>query len=126
MSASLPLMKHLLAPFAKSVLLPLELKAAVSETNAAIQKNIFASGMSAMKMSNEEMEDIMKIVKSLEESGLLMNGVSETIKNKVKKQKGGFLPMLLGTLAASTLGNMLVGRRAIRSYEGTTRASQNL
>ena len=53
------------------------------------------------------MKDIMKIVKFLEESGLLIKGVSDTIKNKAKEQKGGFLSTLLGTLDASLLGNLL-------------------
>ena len=56
------------------------------------------------------MEDIMKIVKSLEDSGLLLNGVSETTQNEAKEQKGGFLSILLGTLGASLLGNMLAGK----------------
>ena len=56
------------------------------------------------------MEDIMKIVKFLEDSGLVLKGVSETVQNEVKKQKGGFLSMLLGTLGASLLGNNLTGR----------------
>ena len=55
------------------------------------------------------MEDIMKIVKSLEKSGLPVKGISETIKNETKEQKGGFLSMLLGTLAASILGSALAG-----------------
>ena len=68
------------------------------------------------------MEDIIiKIVKSLEESGLLIQGISETIKNEAKEQKGGFPPMLLGTLAASILGNALAGRGVIRASEGTIR-----
>ena len=57
------------------------------------------------------MEDIIKIVKSLEDSGLLIKGVSETVQNEKKEQKGGFLSMLLGTLSASLLGNMLAGKR---------------
>ena len=57
------------------------------------------------------MKDILKIVKSLQDSGLLLEGVSETIKNEAKEQKGGFLSMLLDTLRASLLGNMLAGRR---------------
>ena len=57
----------------------------------------------------------MKIVKSLEESGLLIKGISETIKNEAKVQKGGFLPMILGTLAASILGNALTGKGVIRA-----------
>ena len=56
------------------------------------------------------MEDIIKIVKSLEDSGLLLKGVTETVQNKVKEQKRGFLSMLLGTLHASLLGNMLPGK----------------
>ena len=65
------------------------------------------------------MEDIMKIVKSLEESRLIINGISETIKNKAKEQKGGFMPMLLGTLAVSVLGNALAVRGVIRAGEKT-------
>ena len=61
----------------------------------------------------------MKIVKSLEESRLIINGISETIKNKAKEQKGGFMPMLLGTLAVSVLGNALAVRGVIRAGEKT-------
>ena len=68
------------------------------------------------------MEDILKIVKSLEDSGLLLEGVSETIKNEAKEQKGGFLSMLLGTLGASLLGYMLLGKGVIRAGEGIIRA----
>ena len=60
------------------------------------------------------MEDIMKIVKSFEESGLPIKGISETIKNEVKEQKGGFLPVLLVTLAASMLGNASTKKRIIK------------
>ena len=66
----------------------------------------------------------MKVVKSLEESGLLVKAISETIKNETKEQKGGFLPMLLGTLAASVLGSVLTRRGVIRADEGTIRASE--
>ena len=59
------------------------------------------------------MEDIIKIVKSLEEISLLLKGVSETVQNEAKEQKGGFLSMLLGTLGASSLGNILAGKGAI-------------
>ena len=71
------------------------------------------------------MEDITKIVKSLEGSGLLKKGVSETIKNEAKKQKGGFLGILLGTLGASLLGNLLTGKSTIRAGQETIRASEN-
>ena len=66
------------------------------------------------------MKDILKIIKSLEDSGLLL-GVSETIKNEAKGQKGEFLSMLLGTLCVSLLGNMLSGKRVISAGEGTAR-----
>ena len=62
------------------------------------------------------MEDILKIVKSLEDSGLsLLDGVSEIIKNETKEQKRAFLNMLLNTLGASLIGNMLVGVRVVRA-----------
>ena len=65
------------------------------------------------------MEVIMKIVKSLEDSGLLLKGVSETIQNVLKKQKGGFLSMLLGTLGTSLLGDMLTGKGIMRVGSGS-------
>ena len=72
------------------------------------------------------MQDLLKIVKSLEDSGLLLNGITETIKNEVKEQKGGFLSMLLRTLAASLPGDLLTknlsSRGVIRAGEGTIRA----
>ena len=74
---------------------------------------------------NNEMNAILKIVKSLEESSLLIKGVSETIKNEAKEQKGGFLGMLLGTLGASVLGNLLTGKDTIRAGEGTIRTGQD-
>ena len=67
----------------------------------------------------------MKIVKSLEESRLIINGISETIKNEAKEQKGGFMPMLLGTLAVSVLGNALAVRGVTRAGERTWRLGQN-
>ena len=69
-------------------------------------------------ISNDEIEDIIKIVKSLEDSGLLLKGVTETVQNEVKEQKGGFLSMLLGTLGASLLGNLLTGRGIYRAGKG--------
>ena len=124
MTAGLPLMKNAFTPLAKKVLLPSGLSVGMSATEAAIQKKIYGSGTTALIISNEEMEDKMKIVKSLEESGLLVKGVSETIKNETK-QKGGFLSMLLGTLAASLLGRALTGKGVIRASEGTIRAGEN-
>ena len=71
------------------------------------------------------MNDIMKIVKSLEESGLLIKGVSEAIKNKAKKQKGRFLGMLLGIFGASLLEKLLTGKATITPGEVTVRAGQD-
>ena len=71
--------------------------------------------MTALITSYEEMKDTMKIVKSLEELGLLIKGVSETIKNGAKEQKGGFLGMLLRTLVASLLGSAVARKRVIRA-----------
>ena len=81
MTAGLPLMKSVLTPLPKNVLLPLGLATGMSAADAAIQKKIYGSGTIALVISNEEMEDIMEIVKSLEESGLLIKGISETIEN---------------------------------------------
>ena len=69
-------------------------------------------------MSNYEIEDIIKIVESLQDSGLLLKWVTETVQNEVKEQKGGFLGMLLGTLGASLLGNILTGRGINRAGKG--------
>ena len=64
------------------------------------------------------MEDLIKVVKSLEDSGLLLNGVTESVQNEVKEQRGRFLSMLLGTLAASLLGDLLSGKGAIATSQG--------
>ena len=101
-------MKSVLTPLAKHVLLPLGLLAGMSVADAAIEKN-YTSGSAALIISNEEMEDIMKTVKFLEESGLLIKGINETIKNETKKQKEGFLSMLLGAWATGILGNAITG-----------------
>ena len=74
--------------------------------------------MTALIISNDEIHDIIKIVKSLEDSGLLLKGVTETVQNEVKEQKGGFLSMLLGTLGASLLGNLLTGKGIYRAGKG--------
>ena len=72
------------------------------------------------------MNDIMKIVQALEHSGISLTGVTETIKNETKEQKGGFLSMLLGTLGVSLLGNLLTGKRTVRAGEGTMRAGEGI
>ena len=87
-------MKNVLKPLAQSVLIPLGLAAAASATDAAIHKKMFGSGVTTFIISIEEMNDIMKIVKSLEEPCLLIKSVSETIEDEAKEQKGGFLGIL--------------------------------
>ena len=75
--------------------------------------------------SNEEMGHIIKTVKSLEKSGLLIKGISETIKNEAKEKKGEFLPMLLRALAAIILGNALTRKGVIKPDKGTITAGQD-
>ena len=127
LKTGLPLIKSVIKPLAKSVLIPLGLTAAASAADAGIHKKILGSGNSTtLIISNDEMDDILKIVKSLEDSGLLLKGVSETIQHEAKEQRGGFLSMLLGTLGASLLGDILSkglsGKGVIRAGEGTIRA----
>ena len=74
--------------------------------------------MTTLMISNDEIHDVIKIVKSLEDSSLLIEGVTKTVQNEVKEQKGGFLSMLLGTLGASLLGNLLTGKGIYRAGKG--------
>ena len=109
----------------------LDLTAAASAADAAINKKIFGSGNhTTLVISNYDMQDILKIVKSLEDSGILLNGITETVKNEVIETKGGFSSMLLGTLGASLFGDLLTknlsGRCVIRAGEGTIRAGYGL
>ena len=97
----------------------------MSATDAVVQKKIYGSGTTTLIISNEEIADIMKIVKSAEVSGLLKKGTGEAIKNETKEQKRGFLPMLLGTLAASILGNALTGEGVLRPSEEVIRPGQH-
>ena len=118
-----PLMKVAL-PLAKNVLAPLGLTAAMSAIDGRIQKKIHGSGVELI-IEQEEMNDIMKIIKALEDSGILLKGVSKTIKDGTKEQRGGFLSMLLGTLEASLLGNLLTGGKGIvRAGDGIVRAGE--
>ena len=126
----LPLMKIVIKPLAKSVLVPLGLTAAASAADAGIHRKILGSGTdhnnTILIISNDEMDDIIKIVKSLEHSGVLLKGVGETIQNEAKEQRGGFLSMILGTLGASLLGDILSkglsGKGVIRVGEGEIKA----
>ena len=120
-----PLMKVAM-PLAKNVLAPLGLSAAMSAIDGSIKKKMLGSGATTLTISNDEMDDILKIVKSLENSGVLLKGVSETIQHEAKEQRGGFIGMLLGTLGASLLGDVLSkglsGKGVIRAGDGTIRA----
>ena len=120
-----PLMKVAM-PLAKNVLAPLGLSAAMSAIDGSIKKKMLGSGATTLMISNDEMGDILKIVKSLEDSRILLKGVSETIQHETKEQRGEFLSMLLGTLGASLLGDVLSkglsGKDVIRAGEGTITA----
>ena len=80
---------------------------------------MFELGMTTLIISNKGMNDFMKIVKSLEEYGLLIKGVRDKIKNEVRERKGEFLNMVLGTLGASLKGNLLTGKAVTRAGEQT-------
>ena len=128
LSTGLLLMKRVIKPLAKSVLIPLGLAAAASAADAGIHKKILGSGSNnntTLIISNDEMADILNIVKSLEDSRVLLKGVTETIRNEAKEQRGGFLGTLLGALGASLLGDLLTknlsGKGTIRAGEGVIR-----
>ena len=134
-------MKNVLKPLAKSISIPLGVTTAASATDAAIHKKMFgsrrpplditsyhsnlASRMTTLIISNDEKNDIMKIIRSLEGSRLLIKDVSEIIENEAKEQKVGLFSTLLGALGASLLGNLLTGKVTIKAGEDTIRAGQN-
>ena len=118
-----PLMKVAL-PLAKNVLAPLGVTAAMSTIDGSIQKKIHGSGVKLI-IEQEDMNDIMKIIEALENSGILLKVVSKTIENETKERRGVFLSMLLGTLEASLLGNLLTGGKGImRAGDGIVRAGE--
>ena len=102
----------------KSILAPLGITAATSGTDAVIQKKIRGSGTTTFIVSNKEMNDIMKIVQPLEDSNILLEGVTKTMKNETKGQKWGFLGVLLSTLGAILLGKMLARKGIVRAAYG--------
>ena len=133
MTPGLPLIKTELTSLAKSVLIPLALSAGMSAADAAIRKKLYGSDCpsdlallkTALIISNEELEDKKKIVKSLQESGLLIKRINEKIKNETKVQKGRFFLMLLGALATIILGNALTGKTEKRTGKGVIRVGQS-
>ena len=120
-----PLMK-IAMPLAKNVLAPLGLTAAMFAIDGSIQKKINGSGVKLI-IEQEDMNDIMKIIEALENSGILLKGVTKAIENETKEQRGGFLGMLLGTLGASLLGNLLTSEEGImRAGDGIVRAGDGI
>ena len=118
LKSGLSLLKPVIKPLGM-----LGLTAAASATDATINKNILESrDRTTLIVSNDDMQYHLKIVKSLENSGLLLDGITDTVKNEVREQKGGFPSMLLGILGESLSGDMLAGRGVIRAGEGTIRA----
>ena len=105
-------------PLAKNILAKLGITAAASAMDSGIQKKAHGSETTTLIISNEEMNDITKIVHTLEDSNILLKAVTKTIKNETKEQKGEFLGMLLGTLGASLLENMLAAKGIVRAGSG--------
>ena len=128
LKTGLPLLKNVINSLAESVWFPLGLTAAVSAADAGIHNKILGLGKHPSDSSSHnntiliilsnEMKEIIEIVKSLEDPGLSFKGVSERIQNEANEQRGGFLSMFLGTLGASLLGNILVGKGINRAREG--------
>ena len=118
LKTGLPLIKNVIKTLVKSVLIPLGWTAVASAADVGIHRKIIgpenshssSASNTTIIISNNEIEDMIKIVKSLEVYCLLLNGVTETVQNEVKEQKGGFLSILLGTSGASLLGNILTGK----------------
>ena len=118
LKTGLPLIKNVISPLAKSVLIPLGLTAAASAADAGIHKKILGSGNTTLIISKKEMNDIIKIVQAPEDSNILLKGVTKTIENETNEQKREFLSMLVGTLGASLLGNLLTGKGNERAGSG--------
>ena len=120
-------MKSVITSLAKSALIPLGLTAAAPAADAGIHKKVLGSAShTTLIISNKDMDDLIKIVKSLEDSGLLLKGVTESVQNEIKQQKGRFLSALLGTLGASLLGNLLAGKGVNKKGKGIRRAGEGI
>ena len=126
LKTGLPLIKSVIKPLAKSVLIPLGLTAAASAADTGIHKKMLGSGNTTLIISNKDIEDLIKIVKSLEDSALLLKGITELIQNEVKEQKGGFLIMFLGTLGASLSENLLTRKGINKKCKGINRAGEGI
>ena len=127
LKTGLPLMKSVITPLTKSVLIPLGLTAAASAADAGIHKKILGSGNNTtLIISNKDMDDLIKLVKSLEDSGLLLKGITESVQNEIKEQKDGFPSMLLGILGASLLGNLLTDKSAFQARKRINKKSKGI
>ena len=128
LKTELPLIKNVITSWAKSVLIPLGLTAAAAAAAAAdaeiLKKTLGSGGHTTLIISNKDIEDLIKIVKSLEDFVLLLKGVTESAQNEVKEKKGGSLSTWLGTLGASLLGSLLAGKGINRAGEGIVRARE--
>ena len=118
-------------PLAKNGLAPLGLTAAMSAIDGSIQKKIHGSGATKgagikLIIEQEDMNGIIKIIEALENSGILLKGVTKTIENETKGQRGGFLSMLLSTLGATLLGNLLTGKGMVRAGKRIVRAGEGI
>ena len=103
---------------AKNILAPWGITAVVSALEAGMWKKLHYSGTTTLIISNEEMNEIMKNVQALEDSNIFLKSVTKINENETKEQNGGFLEMLLGTLGASLLGNMLTGKGIVTAEYG--------
>ena len=112
-------------PLAKNVLAPLGLTAAVSAIVGSIQKKkkIHGSGVKLI-IEQEDINDIIKIIEALENSGILLKGLTKTIENETKEQRGRSLSMLLEILGASLLSNSLTGKGILRAGDGIVLAGK--
>ena len=111
-------------PLGNNALAPLGITVAASATDEGIQKKMHGSGTTTLMISNEEMNDIMKIVQFLEDSNILPKAVTKTLKNETKEQKGGFLSMLLDTSGASLLGNILARKGIVKAGSGNKKGKE--
>ena len=105
-------------PLARNILVPLGIKSTASAIHAGIQKKIHGWGTTTLIMSNKKMNDTIEIVQVLQDSNILRKGVTKKIKNKMKEQKRRFLGLLLVTLGAILLGNILAGKGIVKPGSG--------
>ena len=117
LKTGLPLIKNVINSLAKSVLIPLGSTATAADAEI-LKKKLGSGNITTLIISNDEIHDIIKIVKSLEDSGLLLKGITKKVQNEVKEQKEGFLSMLLGTLGTTFLRNLLTDGGIYRAGKG--------